>query len=102
MQETLKIIKKQINNNKLIIYMKGTPSTPMCGFSIEAIRILNFLNLEYVYINVLEDVNIRRILPTFSNWPTFPQLFYKTKLIGGIDVMTELHKKEKLKTILTK
>lgn len=101
MQNTIEKIKKQIENNDLIVYMKGTPSAPMCGFSGKVINILNLLELEYSYINVLEDNEIRKALVVYSQWPTFPQVYYKKKLIGGADIITELYDKNELKRILT-
>jgi len=101
MQDTIKKIEEQINNNTLIIYIKGTPETPMCGFSAQVIHILNLLNLNYTYINILENTDIRKTLPIYSKWPTFPQLYYKKKLIGGADIIADLYKNKKLKKMLT-
>ena len=101
MQDTIKKIEKQITENNLIIYIKGTPENPMCGFSAQVIHILNILGVEYSYINILENEDIRNFLPTYSKWPTFPQIYYKKKLIGGADIITELYKKNELKKILT-
>ena len=100
MQDTIKKIEKQISENKLIIYIKGTPENPMCGFSAQVIHILNTLNIEYAYVNVLENDDIRKNLPIYSKWPTFPQIFYKKELIGGADIITELYKNKKLESIL--
>jgi monothiol glutaredoxin len=102
MSEIIKIIENQIKNNTTIIYIKGTPDNPMCGFSAQAIHILNELKINYAYVDVLENSEIRQNLPKYSNWPTFPQLFYKEKLIGGADILTELHKNNKLLSILSK
>lgn len=102
MQEILKTIENQIKNNITIIYIKGTPDNPMCGFSAQAIHILNELKINYAYVDVLENQEIRQNLPKYSNWPTFPQLFHKEKLIGGADILTELHKNNKLLSILNK
>lgn len=101
MKDIIKKIEDQLNNNTILIYIKGTPEKPMCGFSAQAIYILNSLELEYAYINILENEDIRKTLPYYSNWPTFPQLYYKKKLIGGADIMTELFKNKELKKILT-
>ena len=101
MNDTIKNIEDQINNNLLIVYIKGTAENPMCGFSAQVIHILNELELKYSYVNVLENENIRKFLPIYSNWPTFPQLFYKKKLIGGADIVSELYRTNKLKNILT-
>lgn len=102
MQDTIKKIEKQINENNLIIYIKGTPENPMCGFSAQVIYILNTLNLKYAYINVLENEDIRKFLPIYSKWPTFPQVYYKGKLIGGADIITELYKNKKLSEMFEK
>lgn len=101
MQDTIKKIERQIKENILIIYIKGTPEIPMCGFSAQVITILNLLNLKYSYINVLENEDIRKALPIYSKWPTFPQVYYKGKLIGGADIVSELYKNKKLKDLLT-
>ena len=87
----MKNIKNEIISNKIILYMKGTKETPMCGFSSTAVNILNIYNLDYKTVNVLEDPKIRHELSKVSNWPTIPQLFYDGKLIGGSDIMVELH-----------
>jgi len=101
MQDIIKKIENQLINNKIIIYIKGTPDSPMCGFSAQAIHILNTLELEYTYVNILDDLEIRKVLPVYSNWPTFPQLYYKKNLIGGADIMADLYKNKSLKKILT-
>jgi len=101
MNDILDKIKKQISENTTIIYIKGTPENPLCGFSAQAVHILNLLNINYVYINVIENDDIRKNLPLYSNWPTFPQLYYKGKLIGGADIISELYEENKLKEILT-
>jgi monothiol glutaredoxin len=102
MQNILKEIETQIKNNKTIIYIKGTPNNPMCGFSAQAISILNDLLIEYAYIDVIERQDIRQALPKYSKWPTFPQLFHNGILIGGADIISELHKNKKLYDILSK
>lgn len=102
MEEVFLKIKSQLSNNKLIIYIKGSPEQPMCGFSARVVHILNSLNLEYAYVNVLENEIIRKALPLYSNWPTFPQVYYKEKLVGGADIVVELYNNNKLKDMLTK
>ncbi len=101
MQNILDKIKKQISENKLIIYIKGTPVEPLCSFSTRVIRILNLLNLEYSYVNVLEHNDIREALPLYAKWPTFPQVYYKGNLIGGADIIVTLFEKNELKRVLT-
>lgn len=102
MTDILNKIENQIKKNKIIIYIKGTPENPMCGFSAQAIHILNELKIKYAYVNVLEDQDIRSNLPKYSKWPTFPQLFHNEKLIGGADIISELYKSNKLNEILGK
>ena len=93
-------IKQDINNNKIILYMKGNKEMPMCGFSSTVVQILNLYNIEYKAINVLEDPNIRIQLSEISNWPTIPQLFVKGELIGGCDIALEMHKSGDLESVL--
>ena len=95
-------IKKEINENKIMLYMKGTKEMPMCGFSSTVINILNMHNVEYKTTNVLEDQNIRLELSKHSNWPTIPQLFCNGELVGGCDIAVELHNSGELKNILNK
>ena len=93
-------IKHDIQNNKVILYLKGTKSMPMCGFSATVVNILNAYEIEYKDINVLEDPNIRIKLSELSNWPTIPQLFVNGDLIGGCDITVELFQSGELKKIL--
>ena len=82
---------QEINNNKIILYMKGSKEMPMCGFSATVVKILNLYNIDYKVINVLDDPNIRVELSKHSNWPTIPQLFVNGDLIGGCDIALEMH-----------
>jgi len=91
---------QDIDNNDIILYMKGTKEMPMCGFSNSVIQILNHYGVEYKDINVLEDPMIRVKLSEHSNWPTIPQLFVKGELIGGADIAMELHQNGSLLDIL--
>ena len=93
-------IVKDIKNNKIILYMKGTKNMPMCGFSNSVVQILNHYGVEYKDINVLEDPMIRVKLSEHSNWPTIPQLFVQGALIGGADITKELHENGSLLDIL--
>ena len=93
-------IVNDINSNDIILYMKGTKEMPMCGFSSTVVKVLSMYNVEYKYINVLEDPNIRIKLSEHSNWPTIPQLFVKGELIGGCDIVVELHNSNELEKIL--
>ncbi|QJC33602.1 Grx4 family monothiol glutaredoxin [Enterobacteriaceae endosymbiont of Donacia provostii] len=93
-------IKKQINDNHIILYMKGTPQNPQCGFSNKAVKIILLYKVKFTYIDVLKDSNIRIYLPKYADWPTFPQLWVNKKLIGGCDILHTLHINNKLKKIL--
>ena len=89
-----------INENPIILYMKGTKDMPMCGFSNSVVQILNHYGVNYKDVNVLEDPSIRIKLSEHSNWPTIPQLFVKGQLIGGADIAIELHQNGQLLDIL--
>ncbi|QJC34010.1 Grx4 family monothiol glutaredoxin [Enterobacteriaceae endosymbiont of Donacia cinerea] len=93
-------IKKQINNNRVILYMKGDPKNPQCGFSDRAVKIILFYKIKFTYIDVLKNPDIRKYLPKYANWPTFPQLWVQNKLIGGYDILYTLHNNGELKNIL--
>ena len=97
---TLDRIKKQIADNNVLLYMKGTPQFPMCGFSSRVAQILSSLNVSYSYVNILENQDIRAELPKYADWPTFPQLYVKGELIGGCDIVTELSENGDLENIL--
>ena len=92
-------IKSDIENNSVMLYMKGTKIMPMCGCSSTVVNILNAYNVEFEAVNVLEDPEIRVKLSEFSDWPTIPQLFVKGEFIGGCDIAMELHKNGELKNI---
>ena len=94
--QTIETIKKQISENPMILYMKGTPQFPQCGFSAQVARILELCNAEYAYVNILENPDIRSTLPQYANWPTFPQLYIHQELIGGCDIVTELYESGEL------
>jgi len=79
-----------VNKSPVVIFIKGTPSAPQCGFSRKIVDILNNNNIQYTHFNILEDEEVRQGLKTFSNWPTFPQLYSKGKLIGGLDIVKEM------------
>ena len=92
-------IKNDIENNSIMLYMKGTKAMPMCGFSATVVNILNAYEVEYKSNNVLENPEIRIKLSEYSDWPTIPQLFVNGELIGGCDIAVELHQKGELKSI---
>jgi monothiol glutaredoxin len=89
-----------IKENKIILYMKGTKETPMCGFSNSVVQILSHYGVDYKDVNVLTDPQIRLNLSEYSEWPTIPQLFVEGELIGGADITMKLHQEGKLLDIL--
>ena len=89
-----------IKENKIILFMKGTKETPMCGFSNSVVQILSHYGVDYKDVNVLEDPQIRLNLSEYSEWPTIPQLFVEGELIGGADITMELHQNGQLLDIL--
>jgi monothiol glutaredoxin len=93
-------IRKQIDTTDVVLFMKGTPDFPMCGFSQRVVAILNQLNVPYKGINVLENDALRQGIKDFSNWPTIPQLYVKGEFIGGCDIVTELYQSGELATQL--
>lgn len=99
--DTLERIKQQIEKNPLLLYMKGTPQFPQCGFSGQVVHILRLCKAKFAYVNILENPDIRQTLPMYANWPTFPQLYLNGELIGGCDIVTELFEQGELQKQLT-
>ena len=93
-------IRSQVDNNDVMLYMKGTPTFPQCGFSSVVSQILNYLQVDYESVNVLEDMEIREGIKQFSNWPTIPQLYVKGEFVGGCDIVKEMFEEGELKTYL--
>tara|TARA_A100001388_G_C28554334_1_gene396394 strand:- start:189 stop:506 length:318 start_codon:yes stop_codon:yes gene_type:complete len=93
-------INELINNNNVCLFMKGTPDSPQCGFSMAVSNVLKHLKVNFEGINVLEDDNLRQGIKEFSDWPTIPQLYIKGEFIGGCDIVKELFEKGELKKIL--
>ena len=93
-------IQQQITENPVIIYMKGTPQLPQCGFSGTAVKTLASTEVPFAFVNVLQDPWIFEGLPSFSNWPTFPQIFIDGELVGGGDIIVEMAKDGTLKPIM--
>lgn len=96
----LERIKQQVEENSVILYMKGTPQLPQCGFSSRTAQALQSCGVEFAYVNVLADPEIFGDLPQFANWPTFPQLYIKGELIGGCDITLELHERGELQKMM--
>ncbi len=93
-------IKKQLETYPVLLYMKGTPDFPQCGFSAKTVAILRSTGKRFAYVNIFEDPEIREGLKAYSNWPTFPQLYVNGELIGGCDIASELHESGELMQIL--
>ena len=93
-------IKQQISDNKIILYMKGTPQFPQCGFSGRSVQLLQACGAEFSSVDILVDPEIREGIKQFSNWPTIPQLYIKGQFIGGCDIMTELYQKGELQRLV--
>src|SRR3546814_14511235 len=89
--DALERIKKQVTDNPIIVYMKGTPDFPQCGFSARVVQALKACETPFAYINIFEDEEVYRALPKFANWPTFPQVYVKGELIGGCDITHDLY-----------
>ena len=101
MSESIKdTINKTIKENKVVLYMKGTPESPMCGFSAKVIQILNQVGAIYITFDVLSDPNLRQGIKDFSQWPTIPQLYINGEFVGGCDIVKELFDSGELKKIL--
>ena len=94
-------IQKEIHDNEVVLFMKGTPEIPQCGFSGQVVQILNHLGVAFKGINVLEDADLRQGIKDFANWPTIPQLYIKGEFVGGCDIVRELFQSGELQTMLT-
>ncbi len=99
-EDAMERIKQQTQENPVILYMKGTPQMPMCGFSARTVEVLKACNKEFAYVNIIADVGVHESLPKFSDWPTFPQLFIKGELVGGCDITCELAESGELKKMI--
>jgi len=97
--DVLERIKQQVDTNPVIIYMKGTPQLPQCGFSSRTVEALKSLEIEFAYVNVLSDPEIFQNLPRFADWPTFPQVYVDGELIGGCDITLEMYESGDLEKI---
>ena len=93
-------LEQQVKENPVLLYMKGSPEAPQCGFSSKASQILIACGKPFYIVDILSSPEIRANLPQFSNWPTFPQLFVNGELIGGCDIITELHESGELQPII--
>lgn len=94
-------IRQQLGASRIVLYMKGTPQLPQCGFSAKAAQLLSACGARYDSYDVLSDPELRQGLKEHSNWPTFPQLYVNGELVGGCDIMTELYQKGELQKLVT-
>ncbi len=99
-QQTNDLIKNEIDNNDVCLFMKGTPEAPQCGFSMAVSNMLKILDVKFKSVNVLEDQKIRDGIKTYSDWPTIPQLYIKKEFIGGCDIVKEMHESGELLELL--
>jgi len=98
--EVMDQIKEQVEQNAILLYMKGSPNQPQCGFSARVVQAMMACGQRFAYVDVLSHPEIRANLPAFANWPTFPQLWVKGELIGGCDIITDMHDKGELEPLL--
>lgn len=99
-QNVVERIKQDIEGNDVVLYMKGTPVFPQCGFSAAVVQVLSHAGVKFKGVNILEDPGLRQGLKEYSNWPTFPQLYVKGELVGGCDIVREMYESGELQTLL--
>ncbi|WP_312750167.1 Grx4 family monothiol glutaredoxin [Psychrobacter sanguinis] len=99
-QDIETLIRNQIKENPVLLYMKGTPQFPQCGFSAKAIEVLTQIGRPFAFVNILENPEIRATLPKIANWPTFPQLWIDGELMGGSDIILEMYQSGELKPLV--
>ena len=92
-------ISNEIKTNDIVVFMKGTPTFPQCGFSGQVVQILDYLGVEYKGVNVLENDDLRQGIKEYSNWPTIPQLYVKGEFVGGCDIIKEMFQAEELQQL---
>lgn len=98
--EIVETLKQQISENQVILYMKGSPEAPQCGFSMRTVQAVMACGKRFAFVDVLTNPDVRAHLPKYANWPTFPQLWVAGELIGGCDIVTEMHAKGELQTVI--
>lgn len=99
-QEVIETIKGQIANNPILLYMKGSPDAPQCGFSAQTVQCLAAVGERFAYVNILDNPAIRATLPQVADWPTFPQLYVEGELVGGCDIVTEMYESGELEPLI--
>ena len=98
-QQINDLIKNEIDNNEVCLFMKGTPDAPQCGFSMAVSNMLKILEINFKSVNVLEDQSIREGIKVYSDWPTIPQLYIKKEFVGGCDIIKEMYESGELKKV---
>ena len=99
-QQTNNLIKNEIENNEVCLFMKGTPDAPQCGFSMAVSNILKILEVNFKGVNVLENQSLREGIKVYSDWPTIPQLYIKKEFVGGCDIIKEMYENGELAKLL--
>ena len=99
-EDVATVIREQIAKNPILLYMKGSPHAPQCGFSARTVQCLMECNQRFSYVDILSNPAIRQTLPAVANWPTFPQLYVNGELIGGCDIVSEMHEQGELQPLL--
>jgi monothiol glutaredoxin len=100
MADIKSFIDNEVKTNDIVLFMKGTPDFPQCGFSGQVVQILNYLGVSFKGVNVLENPDLRDGIKTYSNWPTIPQLYVKGEFVGGCDIVREMFQKQELQAHL--
>ena len=99
-ESTVDRIKEQIAENPILLYMKGSPKLPSCGFSAQAVQALMSCGEPFAYVDILQNPDIRAELPKYANWPTFPQLWVDGELVGGCDIIIEMFQQQELQPLI--
>ena len=99
-EEVIANIKEQIESNPILLYMKGSPAAPQCGFSAQTVQCLIACGERFAYVDILSNPDIRTTLPGYANWPTFPQLYVGGELVGGCDIITEMFESGELEPLI--
>ncbi len=99
--DTVELINQTLKDNPIVIFMKGSPEMPQCGFSMQASQALKACKADFAYVDVLANQDVRQTLPSISNWPTFPQIFINGELVGGCDIVLDLHQSGELQQMVS-
>ena len=99
--DTVELINQTLKDNPIVIFMKGSPEMPQCGFSMQASQALKACKADFAYVDVLVNQDVRQTLPSISNWPTFPQIFINGELVGGCDIVLDLHQSGELQQMVS-